>query len=107
MKKVLSLLKKEPMLAVSLLAAAVALVITPPTKRLLADIDWRTLGTLFMMLSVLEGFKRENVLRPLVSLASSLKRMSVLSLFLVFGVFFWLVDTGFIALLVGFTGLRG
>ena len=88
MKKVLSLLKKEPMLAVSLLAAAVALVITPPTKRLLADIDWRTLGTLFMMLSVLEGFKRENVLRPLVSLASSLKRMSVLSLFLVFGVFF-------------------
>ena len=88
MNKVLSLLKKEPMLAVSLLAAAVALVITPPTKRLLADIDWRTLGTLFMMLSVLEGFKRENVLRPLVSLASSLKRMSVLSLFLVFGVFF-------------------
>ncbi len=88
MKKVLSLLKKEPMLAVSLLAAAAALVITPPTKRLLADIDWRTLGTLFMMLSVLEGFKRENVLRPLVSLASRLKRMSVLSLFLVFGVFF-------------------
>lgn len=88
MKKVLSLLKKEPMLAVSLLAAAVALVITPPTKRLLADIDWRTLGTLFMMLSVLEGFKRENVLRPLVSLASSLKRMTLLSLFLIFGVFF-------------------
>ena len=88
MNKVLSLLKKEPMLAVSLLAAAVALVITPPTKRLLADIDWRTLGTLLMMLCVLEGFKRENVLRPLVSLASSLKRMTLLSLFLIFGVFF-------------------
>ena len=88
MSKVLSLLKKEPMLAVSLLAAAVALVITPPTKRLLSDIDWRTLGTLFMMLSVLEGFKRENVLRPLVALASSLKRMTLLSLFLIFGVFF-------------------
>ena len=88
MKKVLSLLKKEPMLAVSLLAAAVALVITPPSKRLLADIDWRTLGTLLMMLCVLEGFKRENVLRPLVALASSLKRMTLLSLFLIFGVFF-------------------
>ena len=88
MNKVLSLLKKEPMLAVSLLAAAVALVITPPTKRLLADIDWRTLGTLLMMLCVLEGFKRENVLRPLVALASSLKRMTLLSLFLIFGVFF-------------------
>ena len=48
MNKVLSLLKKELMLAVSLLAAAVALVITPPTKRLLADIDWRTLGTLLI-----------------------------------------------------------
>ena len=88
MNKVLSLLKKEPMLAVSLLAAAVALVITPPSKRLLADIDWRTLGTLLMMLCVLEGFKRENVLRPLVALASSLKRMTLLSLFLIFGVFF-------------------
>ena len=88
MKKILSFLKKEPMLAVSLLAAAVALVITPPTKRLLADIDWRTLGTLLMMLCVLEGFKRENVLRPLVALASSLKRMTLLSLFLIFGVFF-------------------
>ena len=88
MKKILSFLKKEPMLAVSLLAAAVALVITPPSKRLLADIDWRTLGTLLMMLCVLEGFKRENVLRPLVSLASSLKRMTLLSLFLIFGVFF-------------------
>ena len=76
------------MLTVSLLAAAIALVITPPTKRLLSDIDWRTLGTLLMMLCVLEGFKRENVLRPLVALAANLKRMTALSLFLVLGVFF-------------------
>lgn len=88
MKQILTFLKKEPMLTVSMLAAAVALVITPPTNRLIYDIDWRTLGTLLMMLSVLEGFKRENVLRPLVALASSLKRMAALSLFLVFGVFF-------------------
>ena len=88
MKKVLLFLKKEPMLTVSLLAAAVALFITPPTAALLKDIDWRTLGTLLMMLCVLEGFKRENVLRPLVALASRLERMSLLSLFLIFGVFF-------------------
>ena len=88
MKRILSFLKKEPMLTVSLLAAAVALLITPPTKRLLSDIDWRTLGTLLMMLCVLEGFKRENVLRPLVALASNLKRMTAMSLFLIFGVFF-------------------
>lgn len=56
--------------------------------KLLSDIDWRTLGTLLMMLCVLEGFKQENVLRPLVSLAGSMKRMLSLSLFLIFGVFF-------------------
>ena len=88
MKQVLGFLKKEMMLTLSMLAAAAALFITPPSARLLEDIDWRTLGTLLMMLCVLEGFKKENVLRPLVSLASSLKRMAALSLFLVFGVFF-------------------
>ena len=88
MKKVFLFLKKELMLTLSLLAAAVALIITPPTPRLLRDIDWRTLGTLLMMLCVLEGFKRENVLEPVVRLASRMKRMTTLTLFLVFGVFF-------------------
>ena len=71
-----------------MLAAVAALIITPPSPRLLGDIDWHTLGTLLMMLCVLEGFKQENVLRPLVGLAGSLKRMTSLSLFLIFGVFF-------------------
>lgn len=87
-KRVLRYLKKELMLTLSLLAAGIALLITPPTKALLADIDWHTLGTLLMMLCVLEGFKQENVLRPLVRLAGGLRRMTSLSLFLVFGVFF-------------------
>ncbi|MBQ5953656.1 MAG: citrate transporter [Lachnospiraceae bacterium] len=88
MKKVLLFFKKELMLSLSLLAAAAAMIITPPTKQLLQGIDWRTLGTLLMMLCVLEGFKQENVLRPLASLAAGLKRMTNLSLFLIFGVFF-------------------
>jgi len=88
MKQVLSFLKKEMMLTLSLLAAAAALIITPPSPQLLRDIDWHTLGTLLMMLCVLEGFKQENVLRPLVGLAGNLKRMTSLSLFLIFGVFF-------------------
>ena len=41
-----------------------------------------------MMLTVLEGFKQENVLRPLVRLAGRLHRMTGLTLFVVFGVFF-------------------
>ena len=88
MKRVFSFLKKEMMLTLSLAAALAALIITPPSPRLLRDIDWRTLGTLLMMLCVLEGFKQENVLRPLVSLAGNLKRQVSLSLFLIFGVFF-------------------
>ena len=88
MKNVIQFLKKELMLSLSLLAALIALVITPPSPQLLRDIDWRTLGTLLMMLCVLEGFKRENVLEPVVRLASRLTRMTSLTLFLVFGVFF-------------------
>ena len=88
MKKVFRFLKKELMLSLSLLAAGAALILTPPSPRLLTDIDWRTLGTLLMMLCVLEGFKQENVLRPVIRLAGRLKRMTALSLFLVFGVFF-------------------
>ncbi len=88
MKRIRNYLKQEPMLGLSLLAAGVAMLITPPTTALLGQIDWRTLGTLLMMLCVLEGFKQENVLRPLVRLAGGLRRMTSLSLFLIFGVFF-------------------
>ncbi len=88
MRQVTAFLKKELMLTLSLFAAAAALIITPPTKALLRDIDWRTLGTLLMMLTVLEGFKRENVLRPVIRLAGRLRTMTGLTLFLVFGVFF-------------------
>jgi preprotein translocase subunit SecE len=33
--------------------------------------------------------------------------VAAIAMLIVCGVFFWLVDTGFVALLVGFTGLRG
>lgn len=88
MKKVLSYLKREAMLVVSLLAAAAALIITPPSAELLSDIDWKTLCMLFMMLTVLEGFKKENIFLPIIRFAGSISTMTGLSLFLVFGVFF-------------------
>ena len=86
--KLINYLKKEPMLLLSVIAAAAGLIMTPPTAELLRGIDWRTLGILLMMLCVLEGFKQENVLQPLVALAGKLKSMPSLSLFLVFCVFF-------------------
>ena len=88
MKKVLGFFRKELMLTVSLLAAAASLFLTPPSAALLSSIDWRTLGTLFMMLCVLEGFKQENILRPVVRLSTRMSGMIPLSLFLIFGVFF-------------------
>ncbi len=87
-KKILEFLKKEMMLTLSVMAAVIALIITPPSTELFRQIDWRTLGTLLMMLCVLEGFKKENVLGPIVKFASGMRNMTSLSLFLIFGVFF-------------------
>ena len=87
MKKIAAILKKEPMLTVSVLAAALSLFLTPPSAALLREIDWRTLGTLFMMLTVLEGFKQENIFAPVLRLAGRIGTLSGLGLFLVFSVF--------------------
>ena len=76
------------MLTVSVAAAVASLFLTPPSAALLTAIDWRTLGTLFMMLTVLEGFKRENIFAPVLRLAGRIGTLAGLSLFLVFSVFF-------------------
>ncbi len=88
MKKVFGFFKKELMLTIAAAAALVSLFITPPSWELVSHIDWRTLATLFMMLTVLEGFKKENLFRPLLLWAGRIRSMTVLSLFLVFAVFF-------------------
>lgn len=88
MKRIIQLFKKDVMLSVSLLTALVSLFITPPSAALLAGIDWHTLAMLFMMLTVLEGFKKENIFLPLIRLTSRIGSMAGLSLFLVFMVFF-------------------
>ena len=88
MKTVISFLKKEAMLVVSVAAALVSLVITPPSAGLVKAIDWKTLATLFMLLSVLDGFKHENLFLPVLRLTEKFSTMLGLSFFLVFGVFF-------------------
>ncbi len=88
MKRLVAFLKKELMLTVAVMAAVIALFITPPSVELLKDIDWKTLCTLFMMLTVLEGFKQENLFLPFLRFARKLGSMRGLSFFLVFCVFF-------------------
>jgi len=87
-KKIKDVLKKELMLTVAVVAAIASLFITPPTMALVEDIDWKTLATLFMMLCVLEGFKKEHIFNPLLKFAGNMHLMRSLTLFLVFCVFF-------------------
>lgn len=86
--KIFGLFKRELMLSLALTAAVAALIINPPGPEIISSIDWHTLGTLFMMLTVLEGFKKESVLSPLVRLTTRFRSVRSLSLFLVFCVFF-------------------
>ena len=86
--KIASIFKKEIMLSVSLLAAIVSLFITPPQVKLLYDIDWKTLATLFMLLSVLEGFKKEQIFDPLLKMTGKIGGITALTFFFVFSVFF-------------------
>lgn len=87
-KLILSFIKKEPMLIAAVAAAVASLFITPPRKELLTSIDWKTLATLFMLLSVLDGFKHENLFRPVIRIVGSIRSLLGVSFFLVFGVFF-------------------
>lgn len=87
-KKITSVFKKEIMLSVSLLAAVVSLFITPPQMKLLYDIDWKTLATLFMLLTVLEGFKKEQIFNPLLKMTEKIGGITGLTFFFVFSVFF-------------------
>lgn len=88
MKKILQFFRKEMMLTLALVAALASMLITRPSMTLVRSIDWRTLGTLFMMLTVLEGFKKENIFSPIIRFSTRFRSMTGLSLFLVFGVFF-------------------
>ncbi|MDO4380608.1 MAG: SLC13 family permease [Clostridia bacterium] len=88
MEKAKTFIKKEAMLTLSVIAAIISLFITPPSRELLTSIDWKTLATLFMLLSVLDGFRNEDLFRPLINFAGKIKSQVALSFFLIFSVFF-------------------
>ena len=58
MSKIFGFVKKEAMLSVSILAALISLLITPPGPETLSGIDWKTLATLFMLLLILDVLNR-------------------------------------------------
>lgn len=88
MRKIFCLLKKELMLTISVLMAGLSLFLSKPGIETLRGIDWHTLAILFMMLTVLEGFKKENIFQPVLKLSEKITSMTGISFFLIFGVFF-------------------
>lgn len=81
-------IKRELMLVISFLCAIISLFITPPSYELIKNINWHTLGVLLMMLCVLCGFKKENIFSPIIKFALKIKKLSNISFFLIFSVFF-------------------
>lgn len=88
MERIKTFLKKQPVFVVSLFAALLSLVITPPDAKRFLELDWRTLFTLFMLLLVLQGFKKENMFLPFFRLTEKFNSVMGLSYFLVATVFF-------------------
>ena len=87
-KDFFEVVKKDAMVWVSMLAALIVVCVVRPSVGILKDIDWHTLGMLFLMLTVLEGFKKERIFNPIIRLAGKIKSAFGLGLFLVFAVFF-------------------
>ena len=61
MKKFLTFFKKETVLCVSFMLAAVSMFIVPPDKDYLEYIDFRTLAILFCLMSVMAGLQKAGV----------------------------------------------
>lgn len=87
-KNLTKILIAEPMLTVSVLVAVLSLFFTTPSVELFSEIDWKTLCVLFMLLTVLEGFKNENIFLPLLRKCADFSKIKNLTAFFVYGVFF-------------------
>lgn len=88
MEKIKAFYKKQIVFVVALLAALISLLVSHPTAERFLSLDWRTLFTLFMLLLVLEGFKKEKMFYPFFCLTDRFKTIKGLSYFLVGVVFF-------------------
>jgi len=87
MNRIISFFKKEILLTISLCFALLSLLITPPTVDLVMKINWKTLFLLFMLFTVLEGFKKESLLDAVIIRATKIRKPFVLSLFLILAIF--------------------
>ncbi len=68
MAKLKAFLKKEPILSVSALAAAVSCILVPPDRAYLEYIDFRTLALLYALMAVSAGLRKAGAMESLAHL---------------------------------------
>ena len=56
-EKIITVFKKEPVLSISALCAALSMLAVPPSAEYLGYIDWKVLGLLFCLMSVVAGLQ--------------------------------------------------
>ena len=56
MSKVIKFVKKEAVLFISMAAALISMIFTPPNPEYLGYVDWSTLGLLFCLMAAVQGF---------------------------------------------------
>ena len=101
MKKVLFIIKKEPVLAAAWLLAVLSSLFVPPSKEYAEYIDGRTLGILWSLMVIMKGFHHEYVFECIGNgLIAFTKKVWQLVLVLVFLCFvFSMVITNDVALI--------
>ena len=63
MKRIKAFAKKETVLSAAIVLALVSMVLVKPDKEYLAYMDYRTMGLLFCLMTVMAGFNRLGVFR--------------------------------------------
>lgn len=89
MNKIKTFIKKEPVLLVSAVCAALTMFFVPPDKEYLGYIDFRVLALLFCLMAVVAGFKSAGVFNSLTyQLLNRIKNGRILAITLVMLPFF-------------------
>ena len=101
-EKIKAFIQKETVLCIAALCAVVTMVLVPPDEQYLHYIDWRVLGLLLCLMTVVSGFKSVGAFQWLTcQLLSRIRNGLILSLTLVLLPFFCsMLVTNDVALLV-------
>lgn len=88
MKKVINLLKKEVVLTVSFVLAIISMIFVTPNERYFGYIDFRTLGLLFSLMTIMAGLNQLGIFKilaeSLLNKAKSVKGVTVALVMLCF-----------------------